>query len=151
MEDDSETAFGVRPCDRSLTIADHVAGTAFEAVLVVEQDAAITRRNEKVRWTCHNALASRAPSARITVDGDVCTLMDAELGCADSFIERDRRPSCISIDNWCWGLLVESGHQPNPLMPIQPSRKRCRSLMPARFRSSRTIRRRPGFAWGLST
>ena len=48
-EDDAVAALGVRPGDRALGVADEVAGAALEALLVVEEDAAVGRRHEQVR------------------------------------------------------------------------------------------------------
>jgi len=63
MKDDAESAFGVGPRDGAFTITHHVAGATFEAVFIIEQDAAIAGGDEQICRTGHNAFAGRAAPA----------------------------------------------------------------------------------------
>lgn len=54
MENDAESTLGVGPGDGTLFVADHVAGSAFEAVLVIEQDSAVTGWDKEVGRAGHD-------------------------------------------------------------------------------------------------
>ena len=125
---------GVAPRDRTFTVAHEVAGAALEALLVVEHDAAVAGGYEQVRRAGDHALAGAAVVAHGTVDHDVGTVVHAELRGVHALLERDGRVA-----------------HPKLLNPVQPSRARSRIDTPARLRSSRRIRRSPGFGEGLST
>ncbi len=92
MEDDAESAFGIGPGNSTLAVADHVAGAAFEAIFIIEQDAPITGGNKEVGGTGDYALAGGTAATRISVDGDVSALMNPKLGGADSFLEGNSSP-----------------------------------------------------------
>ena len=92
MEDDAESALGIRPRDSTLAIAHHVTGAAFETIFVIEQDAAVTGGNEKVGRTGNDTFARRTAATGIAVDGDMGAFMNAEFSSTDSFFEGNSLP-----------------------------------------------------------
>src|SRR5437588_11751842 len=68
-EHDAGPTVGVGPGDRALLVAHLIAGAAFEALLVVEQDAALGGGHEQVRRARIHAGPRRARAAHVGVHG----------------------------------------------------------------------------------
>ncbi len=71
LEHNPVSTLRVPPRNRAGLVAQHVAGAAFEALLVVEQDAAIIGGNKKFGWARMNTRLSRAASTNFAIDSDV--------------------------------------------------------------------------------
>lgn len=70
-EHNTVSAFGVAPRQGAFGVADHVAGAALKALLVVEQDSAVAGGNEKFCGARDHTRFGRAASADIGFDDDV--------------------------------------------------------------------------------
>ena len=99
MEDDAVSAFGVGPSDSTLLVADHVTSSAFEAVLIIEQNATITSWNKEVCRTGHDAFTCCASSTRIAVDRDVGAFVDPKLRSVDALLKGYALPGAISFNS----------------------------------------------------
>ena len=74
-------------------VADHVAGPAFEALLIVEQDSAVIRRDEQLRRARRHARLRGAASADVRIDDDVCGVRHTEIDSLHAVVEADRSGS----------------------------------------------------------
>ena len=90
-EHHAEAALGIRPADRPLLVAHEVARAAFEALLVVEEDASVGRRHEQPRRAGDDARAGAAVAADRCVDDDVGSLVHVEPRRRDDVVEVDAR------------------------------------------------------------
>ena len=70
-KDHAVSTFGVAPRQRPFAVADEIARTAFEALLVVEQDATVVRCYEQLGWACDHTRPGRAVSTNLGFDNDV--------------------------------------------------------------------------------
>src|ERR1700730_9763973 len=73
-------------------VADHVAGSALEALLVVEEDAAVGGGGEQVGGTGGHALTGGARPADVGVHGDVGACSEPEVHGCHPVLEGDASP-----------------------------------------------------------
>ncbi len=90
LEDHAVAAFGVAPRNGTRFVADHVTGATFEALLVIEQDAAIVGGHEKLRRTRPNAGLCCAALANLGIDGDVRLVRNPEVDGFHTIIKAER-------------------------------------------------------------
>ena len=135
-EDDAVTALRVRPLDRAFLVADHVARAALEALLVVEQDPAVGRGDEQVRRAGHDTVTSNSHGTRRHRRrcGAARGRGTRPCPCAARRRRRARPVGCSPEAPPAAKAVVQQ---------VPPPEAR-------RLRSSRRMRRRPGFGWGLS-
>jgi hypothetical protein len=91
LEDHAVAALGVTPGDGARFVANHVTGAAFEALLVVEQDAAVVGGHEKLRRTRPNACLGGATLANLSVDRDVRFMRHPKVDGFHAVVEAQRR------------------------------------------------------------
>ena len=120
-------------------VADEVARPALEALLVVEEDPAVGRRHEEVGRAGDDAGLRGAAAAGVAVHGDVGPLVHAKSVVAIRSSKLMLRPGLA-------GALIRTP----PARPAVAHQVAPAGARPA-CRSSRTMRRRPGFGSGLST
>lgn len=89
-ENDAVAAFGVAPGDRTRFIANHVAGAAFETLLIVEQDAAIIGGHEQFCGARPHAGLGGAAFANLSVDGDVRGVRNTKIDRFHAIVEAQR-------------------------------------------------------------
>tara|TARA_Y100000385_G_scaffold289812_1_gene360478 strand:+ start:5067 stop:5294 length:228 start_codon:yes stop_codon:yes gene_type:complete len=70
--------FGIAPGDGTFLVAHEVTRATFEALLVVEENAAIARRDEELGRAGNDALAAGTVTAYRVVDNDMSALMNVE-------------------------------------------------------------------------
>jgi hypothetical protein len=90
LKDDAMPAFGVAPRDGTSFVAHHVAGTAFKALLVVKQDAAIVGGDKELRWTRPNASLGGAALANLSFDRDVRLVRHPKVNGFHAIVEAQR-------------------------------------------------------------
>ncbi len=89
-EDNAVATFGVAPRDGARLIAHHVTRAAFEALLVVEQNAAIVGGHEQLGRTRPNARLGGAAFTNLSVDSDVRGMRNAEVDGFHAIVEAQR-------------------------------------------------------------
>jgi hypothetical protein len=89
-EDDAMAAFGVAPGNGPRFVADHVAGTAFEALLVVKQDAAIVGGHEQLGRASPHTRLGGTTLADFSIDGDVRGMRNTKVDGFHAIIEAQR-------------------------------------------------------------
>ena len=78
-------------------IAHEIAGSAFEALLVIEQDAAVAFQHEELCRTGMHTRGGGAAATHFTVDDDVCRVRDIEDDSVHTIIEGHR---LIGNEQW---------------------------------------------------
>jgi hypothetical protein len=71
LEDHAVSTFGVAPSYGARLVTDHVAGAAFEALLVVEQNATVVGGHKQLCRARPYASLGGAALANLGIDGDV--------------------------------------------------------------------------------
>ena len=89
-EDDTVAALGVAPSDGARLVANHVAGAAFEALLVVEQDAAVVGGHKQLGRARPHARLGGAAFANLSIDGDVRLVGNPEVDGFHAIVEAQR-------------------------------------------------------------
>ena len=84
------SALGVAPSDGTCFVAHHVAGAAFEALLVVEQDAAVVGGYKQLGRARPHARLGGAAFANLSIDGDVRLVGNPEVDGFHAIVEAQR-------------------------------------------------------------
>ncbi len=82
--------FGVTPRKCSFAVADHVTRSAFEALFVIEQNAAIVGGHKQFCRARNHARFGRATAADIGVDNDVRFVRHAKINGLHPIVEAER-------------------------------------------------------------
>jgi hypothetical protein len=90
LEDHAVATLGVAPRYGARFVANHVTGAAFEALLVIEQDAAIVGGYEQLCRTRPHACLGSATLANLSVDGDVGVVRHPKIDGFHTIVETQR-------------------------------------------------------------
>ena len=89
FEDYAVATFGIAPRDCAVFIANHVTRAALEALLVVEQDAAVVCRDEELGRARDYAGLGGTASAYVGIHHDVRSVGDPEIDGLHTIVETD--------------------------------------------------------------